>query len=57
MSEGKLSKELAETVQKLNQLLVKAANMGLEVDYQVDRKTFKDTLRIPMFIVRLMKEV
>ena len=44
-------------MQKLNQLLVKAANMGLEVDYQIDNKTFKDSLKIPVFIIRLMKEV
>lgn len=55
--EEKLSKEVAETVNRLNQLLVKAANKGLEVDYQVDNKTFKDSLKIPVFIIRLMKEV
>jgi len=57
MSEEKLSKDLSDTMQKLNQLLVKAANMGLEVDYQIDNKTFKDSLKIPVFIIRLMKEV
>ena len=53
MPEIKLSKEIAETVKKLNHLLMQASNKGLEVHYIVDKKT----LPYPIFDIRLLKEV
>jgi hypothetical protein len=53
MSDEELSKKVAETVKKLNHLLMEASNKGLEVHYIIDKKTCK----WPLFDIRLLKEI